>query len=76
MSREALRACECPGDNDDDEVLVPVDYVTLEEEFGFDASQEAALVDEDGRMVPWRELVGGFGWLAFGRLDWNMSRIQ
>ena len=48
ISREALLACECPGDNEDEEILVPVDYTTLEKHFGFD--EETALVDEDGRM--------------------------
>lgn len=46
ISQEALRALAFPGDNDDDEVLVPVDYGTLEEEFGV----EELAIDEDGRM--------------------------
>eukprot|EP00434_Breviolum_minutum_P009938 symbB.v1.2.008758.t2/scaffold544.1/size189386/15 len=46
ISQEALRALAFPGDNDDDEVLVPVDYGTLEEGFGV----EELAIDEDGRM--------------------------
>lgn len=45
-------ACECPGDNEDDEVLLPVDFRTLEEHFGFGEGEQPELVDEDGRMEP------------------------
>ena len=50
-----MLACECPGDNEDDEVLLPVDFRTLEEHFGFGGEGEGEqpeLVDEDGRMDP------------------------
>ena len=50
ISRDALLACECPGDNEDDEVLLPVDFRSLEENFGLAEGEE--LVDEDGRMDP------------------------
>lgn len=63
ISRDALLACECPGDNEDDEVLLPVDFRTLEEHFGFGGEGEGEqqeLVDEDGRM-DLDFLIGKFG---------------